>query len=89
MCGFLLVIFRMGPQPWDLSPRGPEGTAGRVQVGGTWCMQVRKPVFALCCLLELAFAEGQWRKMAPANPFDPGEGSPCLLLSGKHSQKGK
>ena len=64
-----------------------KGSTGRAQcrdreaVGEAWY----KPALALCCLLKLVYAEGPGREMAPGSSFVPREGTPCLLLSGRHS----
>ena len=58
-----------------------------IEKGRIWCKQVRQPVLALCCLLRLVYAEGRGWEMVPFCFFVPGEGSPCLLLSGKHFQR--
>lgn len=34
-----------------------------------------------------AYADRQMLAMMPVNSFVPGEGSPCLLHSGKHSEQ--
>ena len=57
------------------------------QGGRTWYKEVRQSVLVLCCLLKLVYAEEWGREMAPASPFVFREGTSCLLLSGKHSQK--
>lgn len=44
---------------------------------------------ALGYLLKLVYAEGWEREMVSASSFIPEERSPCLLLSGNHSQKSK
>ena len=31
-----------------------KGSTGRAQGRGIWCKQVRQPVWALCCLLQVA-----------------------------------
>ena len=63
-----------------------KSSTNRVQEGSTY-KQVRQPVLVLCCLLKLIYAEGQGMEMVSASSFFPGEGSPCLLLSGKSSQQ--
>lgn len=55
--------------------------------GRDFVYTVRQPVLVLCYLLNLVYAEGWVREMAPARYFVPGEGSLCLLVSEKYSQK--
>lgn len=55
----------------------------RAQGYKTWCKQVSQ---CWDCT-EVGLCWGARRKMVPASYFVPREELPCLLLSGKHSQK--
>ena len=59
----------------------------RAQGAGAWCKWFRPPLLVLGCLLKVVYAEEWGRKMAPAISLVLGEGSSCLPLFRKPSQK--